>query len=288
MSRGQIYLLQPTELVGTLRYKIGMSHNPSLDRCRNGYKTGSRYLAIMECIDPLTLEKNIKKVFNEKFKLIAGNEYFEGNEDEILETFINLVMEYKKIQKEFPNYNDDIEFGGNKQLIKTIIIDYKHIDNYDDENYSDDDYDEIFNDDCDGYCLKIKCIENKKISTTTCKIDSDSPLYNYLEKIINKKIIKNGETYDMNDKTFQQNINSCKKKFSNVVFSDQALEEINNLMKQNELNKNMLYNLFICDCFVNNIPSSIDENTILVGYPNYYYLKITRINGINYDNKIFI
>ena len=62
MSRGQIYLLQPAELVGTLRYKIGMSHNPSLDRCKNGYKTELRYLAIMECIDPLTLEKNIKKV----------------------------------------------------------------------------------------------------------------------------------------------------------------------------------------------------------------------------------
>jgi hypothetical protein len=35
----------------------------------------------MECINPFDLEKNIKKIFNEKFKLIAGYEYFEGNEE---------------------------------------------------------------------------------------------------------------------------------------------------------------------------------------------------------------
>ena len=60
-NRGIIYLIQPSELVGTNRYKIGMSNNPDLERCKNGYKKGSRYLSIMECNDPLILEGNIKK-----------------------------------------------------------------------------------------------------------------------------------------------------------------------------------------------------------------------------------
>ncbi len=38
MNKGIIYLIQPCELVGTSRYKIGCSRNPNLDRCKNGYK----------------------------------------------------------------------------------------------------------------------------------------------------------------------------------------------------------------------------------------------------------
>ena len=66
MSKGLIYLIQPAELVETDRYKIGMSNNPNLDRCKNGYKKGSRYICIMECDEPLILERNIKKQFNKK------------------------------------------------------------------------------------------------------------------------------------------------------------------------------------------------------------------------------
>ena len=64
INKGIIYLIQPAELVGTNRYKIGMSNSPDLERCRHGYKKGSRYLAIMECNNPLVLEQNIKKIFN--------------------------------------------------------------------------------------------------------------------------------------------------------------------------------------------------------------------------------
>ena len=144
MNKGLIYLIQPSELVGTKRYKIGMSNNLNLDRCKNGFKKGSRYICIMECIEPLILEGNIKKQFNEKFKLIAGNEYYEGNEKDILNTFNNLVMEYNnsyvinkkidkinkfdyvnldkdeididKIKEEFENYKEDIEFGRTKKI----------------------------------------------------------------------------------------------------------------------------------------------------------------------------
>ena len=76
LEPGIIYLIQPTKLIGTNRFKIGCSGNTSLDRCRHGYKKGSRYICIMECVKPFALEKNIIKDFNDKFKLIAGNEYY--------------------------------------------------------------------------------------------------------------------------------------------------------------------------------------------------------------------
>ena len=47
MNKGIIYLIQPAELLGTNRYKIGCSGKNSLDRCKKGYKIGSRYLSII-------------------------------------------------------------------------------------------------------------------------------------------------------------------------------------------------------------------------------------------------
>jgi len=118
MNKGLIYLIQPAQLVGTERYKIGMSNKPNLERCNNGYSKGSRYLCIMECYNPSILEANIKKHFNNKFKLIAGNEYYEGNEEIILENFLNIKKEHdKNIKKKNINYNldDHIEYFENNE-----------------------------------------------------------------------------------------------------------------------------------------------------------------------------
>ena len=78
-----IYLVQPCELVSTKRYKIGMSNKNTLDRVNKGYKKGTRYLNIQEVKNPISVENKLKKIFNKKFKLIAGKEYFEGNEEEM-------------------------------------------------------------------------------------------------------------------------------------------------------------------------------------------------------------
>ncbi len=61
MNKGLIYLIQPCELVGTERYKIGLTNEPNLNRCKNGYRKGSRYICIMECNEPSILEDIIKK-----------------------------------------------------------------------------------------------------------------------------------------------------------------------------------------------------------------------------------
>ncbi len=97
MSNGIIYLIQPTELIGTKRYKIGCSKNTELERVKKGYKKGTRYIVIMECKEPFVLEKKIKTNFYNHFKLIAGCEYFEGNEEIMKEEFLKLIKEHNKI-----------------------------------------------------------------------------------------------------------------------------------------------------------------------------------------------
>ena len=58
----------------------------------------------MECTEPFNIESQIKRVFNEKFKLIAGKEYFEGNETDMKTTFFEIVTNYKPSEK--PNIQD--------------------------------------------------------------------------------------------------------------------------------------------------------------------------------------
>jgi hypothetical protein len=62
MTKGIIYFIQPVEYIETNTYKIGCSKNPNLDRCKNGYKKGSRFLCIMECNYPIELERKIRLV----------------------------------------------------------------------------------------------------------------------------------------------------------------------------------------------------------------------------------
>lgn len=109
---GIIYLIQPAELVGTQRFKIGCSSKNTLDRIKS-YRKGTRYLYICECENPFKLEKIIKESFNNKFILIAGREFFEGNEQEMCKLFSEILCENKNhllIQKknECNTSNDDI------------------------------------------------------------------------------------------------------------------------------------------------------------------------------------
>jgi hypothetical protein len=97
-NNGIIYFVQPAELIGTSRYKIGCSTVPNLNRITSGYKlNGTRYITIMECKNPIKLEENIKKTFNTNFKLIAGKEFFEGEEKNMINIFLQTVFEYNSI-----------------------------------------------------------------------------------------------------------------------------------------------------------------------------------------------
>jgi len=104
MSKGTIYFIQPAELVGTDRYKIGCSKIPDLKRCKEGYRKGSRYICIMECDNPLVLEKKIKDEFNKLYKLAAGNEFYMGDETMMKQTFLKITEDYEKSDIKYKKY----------------------------------------------------------------------------------------------------------------------------------------------------------------------------------------
>ena len=93
-KNGTIYLVQPVELKGTKRFKIGASKKNDLVRCKNGYRKGTRYISIHECNDPFVVEEEVKKRFKSKFVLIAGKEYFEGDEEEIKKEFNDVYIKF--------------------------------------------------------------------------------------------------------------------------------------------------------------------------------------------------
>lgn len=86
-----VYLVQPKELIGTNRFKIGCSESDTDSRLRS-YKKGTRYLITIKCDNPFLLESKIKESFSKKYNLIAGHEYFEGDENELLIDFINITV----------------------------------------------------------------------------------------------------------------------------------------------------------------------------------------------------
>ena len=81
----------------------------------------------MECNNPINIEKLIKETFMTKFKLIEGAEYFEGNENIILQNFLEIVIKNKDniIEKTYEyalmDIDDDLEtvdYSNNNYLNK--------------------------------------------------------------------------------------------------------------------------------------------------------------------------
>lgn len=91
---GIIYLIQPAELLNTDRYKIGMSNKRGLDRVKKGYKKGTKWISINEVDNPSDVEKTMKKIFTEKFTLIAGKEYFEGKIKDIYYEYSLIILKH--------------------------------------------------------------------------------------------------------------------------------------------------------------------------------------------------
>jgi hypothetical protein len=94
-SEGTVYFIQPTELKDTKKYKIGMSKKNDLSRFKK-YHLGTRFILIMSCKYPVTLEGILKAEFKNKYKLIAGSEYFEGKEEDMLKDFLQIINDHKE------------------------------------------------------------------------------------------------------------------------------------------------------------------------------------------------
>jgi len=161
---GILYLIQPAELIGTNHYKIGCSSKSSIDRVKYGYKKGTRYLIILECDNAFDIEKNLKDVFNENFTLIAGREFFKGDENEMLKLFYNTYLTNKNIGVD------------TKQKIQETLYQEKCDEEYhcDEEDFeaneeSDEESDEETIEDFDGECdVKYICEVKSKHFCEKC------------------------------------------------------------------------------------------------------------------------
>lgn len=106
---GIIYLIQPEVLVGTNRYKIGCSTSCTLTRLRS-YGKNTRCLYVVFTNKPFEIEKILIEKFNEKFNKIKGNEYFEGNEYDMIMYFNEIYNQFKESSKEIDK-KDNINNG---------------------------------------------------------------------------------------------------------------------------------------------------------------------------------
>jgi hypothetical protein len=92
---GILYFIQPAELVGTNRYKIGCSSKDDLSRLRS-YRVGTRILMVLECDNPFEVEEKLITQFNLSFHKVAGKEWFEGDEKDMRTLFYDLYLQYEK------------------------------------------------------------------------------------------------------------------------------------------------------------------------------------------------
>ena len=92
---GILYFIQPAELVGTNRFKVGCSAKNDLSRVKS-YKVGTRTIMILQCEDPFGVEQKVLQEFNTRFHKIAGNEYFEGNELDMRTVFYETYLQWEQ------------------------------------------------------------------------------------------------------------------------------------------------------------------------------------------------
>ncbi len=112
---GYVYLLKVREFINTDIIKIGMTSN--YKKRLFGYPKGSFYIKYIKVINYKNIEKILLKIFNNKYikKKEYGNEYFKGDIDNILLTFITIIEIHKNIIPEFKK-----KYIANKNIINNI------------------------------------------------------------------------------------------------------------------------------------------------------------------------
>jgi len=164
MIRGIIYLIQPAILVGTNKYKLGCSRSSTLNRCIKGYSKGSRYISIHECNDSLIVEKILIKKFKLLFKLVAGNEYFEGDESEMIMVIVKTIIKYKKI---YNLKNDSLE----NDTLENDTLENDTLENDTVENDTVEN-DTVENDTVENDTLENDTLENDTLENDTLENDT--------------------------------------------------------------------------------------------------------------------
>jgi hypothetical protein len=244
-EKGIVYLIQPCELVGTERYKIGCSGKNNLDRCLN-YKKGTRFILICEVEKPFLIENIIKKEFSKKFKLIAGKEFFQGDEKEMTDLFYNLIKDHKN------NVNFTNEYSSEENSEETssqngdVSLTHLHVqntskdDNIDNEDiYSNQDVNEDIDLDIDDnnniLDTDIYFGFNEKIVEYNTKYFQNINLSNPSLKII----IKLPENYSEDGFIIE-----TPNKFQYFIFDRYTTYVIRDLINKSKIELNKEYDLY--------------------------------------------
>lgn len=207
---GYIYLVQPECYKNTNTYKIGKTdkNNPR-DRIKS-YGKNTKTICIIEVDNTAKIEKILiakcRKLFGEP---IQGREYFAGNQDDIKrivldccsEKIDNIVddeddIDTEEIEQEFPNYKEDIAFGGSKRLVKLINVGYEYNDVLD-------------------HCAFQYISDDKELSDVRLYRDYDCI---FIDTLLKHDIIKENDIFDFNNK-FIKTINKYKNKYSIMMSS---------------------------------------------------------------------
>jgi hypothetical protein len=128
-----LYLIQTAEDLYTNIYKIGKTEQLLQDRF-NGYDKGSYPIRISLVDDCSKRETELREIFNKKFKLNRGNEFFEGDIEEMIYEFSNLCNQ-KKIIKNTLQKSDIIETDQITENSRKIKKYKNHIHFIDDEYF---------------------------------------------------------------------------------------------------------------------------------------------------------
>ena len=107
-----MYLIHTREMVNANKdiYKIGSSID--LDKKIKQYPNGSNILLLFTCINSKSCEKNLLKLFKERFiqKSYYGTKYFQGNSSLMIREICNYVINQSEvINPEEVNLEDNME-----------------------------------------------------------------------------------------------------------------------------------------------------------------------------------
>lgn len=316
MMSQYIYLLQEREFIKTKEhvYKVGMTKKENHERFKQ-YPKGSVLLFQIICNNCKNMEKLVLKKFKETFKQRKdiGNEYFEGeyksmidiiyltikdDNDEEQENKIKFNLLCEKICKIFPDYKNDESFGGNKKYIKISIIDNEYVVYYINPKLMDYLH-YYYENECETmfYDYIINQYEiNKNVADRL----------QYLNHLINKKLVCLDKIYDIHSTDFITKINKTKFyinienyddfqiHLTNNKFYCKITEKIRQLFHCNTIVNTSLYSTMVKEDETYDIFKKFknlkdyDNFRIDVGIQDYNMMTLYKINSKYYDYKTFL
>lgn len=217
---GYVYLIQPEEYIGTNILKIGMSTKNNCERIYKGYGKSHKLILVRHTTDPISVEKNIKKIFNEKFILEKGYEYFQGDVNDMEKTFFQIISTIESDD----NFEEDDKFDEEECIKEHLLYINTFIDPHNDENIYKPKYFLDFDDKNPSLEIKIKIPTIYPDDGFYIEVKNGYHYYIHdrytvfvFRDLIKKKILKLNKSYDIFDKEFLKMFDMYRKNIDDEI-----------------------------------------------------------------------